>query len=314
MRIEQNISYIDTLDSFVTNTKKLNIHLTIIIILIGLIGHFLTILVYSKKKFRINSSNIVLLCLAINDSLFLIVHFFEDTIRNIKNVYNLNTNTNLLINIIDNNSLACSSANYLRYSLRMISTYMIIALTIQRLRIVYSPLRNDLKSKKSAWYSILLIIIISFLSNFWIIFAFKLKTTNTNLIYCDLNRHWTDVYFYLNSIYIAFIMLIPIILIIVCNCFIIYKSIKNDYKRKKLKSGRVKLIQSNENIFDLISPPVLEETKSFRMTDMANSPKVDDQINHETYKLESQTSKITTTLLFVSFSYAFLNLPYLITW
>ncbi len=70
-------------------------------------------------------------------------------------------------------------------------------------------------------------------------------------------------------------MLIPIILIIVCNCFIIYKSIKNDYKRKKLKSGRVKLIQSNENIFDLISPPVLEETKSFRMTDMANSPKVD---------------------------------------
>jgi hypothetical protein len=115
MRIEQNISYKETLDSFVTNTKKLNIYLTIIIILIGLIGHFLTILVYSKKKFRINSSNIVLLCLAINDSLFLMVHFFEGTTRNIKNVYNLNTNTYLLINIIDNNSLACSSANYLRY-------------------------------------------------------------------------------------------------------------------------------------------------------------------------------------------------------
>ena len=47
---------------------------------------------------------------------------------------------------------------------------------------------------------------------------------------------------------------------------------------------------------------------------MANNLKVDDQINHKAYKLESQTSKMTTTLLLVSFSYAFLNLPYLITW
>lgn len=40
----------------------------------GLIGHFLTVLVYSKKKWRKNSGNIYILCLAFFDSLFLITH------------------------------------------------------------------------------------------------------------------------------------------------------------------------------------------------------------------------------------------------
>ena len=71
----------------ILTTKKINIFLTFFIVIIGLCGHFLTILVYSKKRFRLNSSQIFLLCLAINDSLFLIVHFFEDTNRSIHEAY-----------------------------------------------------------------------------------------------------------------------------------------------------------------------------------------------------------------------------------
>ena len=61
--------------------RKYNVIITIIISFIGLLGHSLTIYVFAQKRFRKNSSNVFLLCLAINDGLYLITHFFEDTIR-----------------------------------------------------------------------------------------------------------------------------------------------------------------------------------------------------------------------------------------
>jgi hypothetical protein len=59
------------------NTRRINVMSTIIFTLIGLIGHFLTIFVFAQKRFRKNSSNVYLLCLAINDAFYLIIHFFE---------------------------------------------------------------------------------------------------------------------------------------------------------------------------------------------------------------------------------------------
>lgn len=76
--------------SFLEQSRKLNIILTIVIILIGLIGNFLTLFVFSQKKFkcfRSNSSHIYLMSLAANDSLFLFVHFFEDTIRTLSKFF-----------------------------------------------------------------------------------------------------------------------------------------------------------------------------------------------------------------------------------
>ena len=57
--------------------NQVNSILTIIIIIFGLIGHSLTIFVYSQNRFRRNSSNIYFLCLALNDSAYLIVHFLN---------------------------------------------------------------------------------------------------------------------------------------------------------------------------------------------------------------------------------------------
>ena len=73
-------------DSFLDNSKVINVSVTIFITVFGLCGHFLTICVYSKKKYRFNSNSVYLLCLSINDGLFLIVHFFEDTIRTIQSI------------------------------------------------------------------------------------------------------------------------------------------------------------------------------------------------------------------------------------
>ena len=54
--------------------KIVNLISTCVLICLGLVGHSLTIFVYSQARFRLNSSNVYLLCLAINDALYLISH------------------------------------------------------------------------------------------------------------------------------------------------------------------------------------------------------------------------------------------------
>ena len=67
--------------------RQINVFSTIVIIFIGLIGNFITIIVFAHQKFRVNSSNVYLLCLAVNDSLFLIIHFFENTVKTYQQLY-----------------------------------------------------------------------------------------------------------------------------------------------------------------------------------------------------------------------------------
>ncbi len=92
---------IEESEKFLTKAQKLNIVLTICITTIGLIGNSITVIIYGQKKYRKNSSNVFILCLAINDSLFLVVHFFEDTLRNIKSNFDLEQEIIEFINKID---------------------------------------------------------------------------------------------------------------------------------------------------------------------------------------------------------------------
>jgi hypothetical protein len=81
--INENFDCIGLASSYYvfTITRKINIFLSIFIIIIGLIGNLIQAAVFLHKKFRINSSNVYLLILALSDGLFLILHFFEDTLR-----------------------------------------------------------------------------------------------------------------------------------------------------------------------------------------------------------------------------------------
>jgi len=69
----------ETLNSylFLEQSRKINLVLTSIVIIFGLVGNSLIIFIFGQKRFRKNSFNIYLLCLAINDSIFLIVQFFS---------------------------------------------------------------------------------------------------------------------------------------------------------------------------------------------------------------------------------------------
>lgn len=299
---------------FLEISTKINICFTIIITIIGLIGHFLTLFVYSQKRFRLNSNNIFLFCLAINDSLFLIIHFFEDTIRSIKLNYTFSAKFNLFINrinIVDNSSIICWTSNYLRYTLRLISTFLIITITLQRLYVVYNPLQTKCKSKKSAWFITFIIIIISLVFNSWAIFLFKMNTyVETNIQYCDLDRNWTTFYFYLNFFYTFLAILLPIIVVFTCNFLIIHKLTEKEKERKHLTSTQTTSTTVSYN---------KKNNKILLLNTAAMNPNVSSIIQMDKNRIKvvmsiNKTKKMKKILLLVSFSYAIFNLPYLITW
>ena len=100
-------------------SRKINIYATICVILIGLIGNFITMFIFSQKKFRTNSSHVYLLCLSIIDTFFLVNHFFEDTIRAYISIYFSKTD-DLFFKTIFRNETICRLANYFQYTFQLI--------------------------------------------------------------------------------------------------------------------------------------------------------------------------------------------------
>jgi hypothetical protein len=93
-------------------SRKINLIAIFIIILLNLIGNFLTIFnKYSNKKFLHNPCHVFLLVLTINNSLFLIVYFFEDTLHTYSELY-MNDDGYLftLFNIKDQFETSCKSS------------------------------------------------------------------------------------------------------------------------------------------------------------------------------------------------------------
>jgi len=311
-------------------SRKINLLVSIVFLIIGLIGHLLTIFVFIQKRFRKNSCDVYILCLAINDLLFLIIHFFEDTIRTFKDiVFAVNNNLNDLkllhsLNLIDNSILSCLSMNYLRYVLRFISAYIIVAFTIQRLLSIHSPFSQRFKSTKSAWLTIGVLTCCSFLINIWVLFYFEIQsdeTYNNNVKSCEVKnekKEWIREYFHITLAYIFIIILIPIIVIFVSNSIIIINIFQSCPKRNGLKMHK-----STFNIKNKKKKKKTEITSSGGGSSSTNNDNkvklrpyyltIDQIINRVTNKA-NKSKKITKMLILISFSYAFLNLPYLVAW
>lgn len=229
---------------FLNHARKANIFSSVTITIIGLIGNILTIFVFSQKRFRTNTSNVYFLCLAINDCLFLLVHFFQDTLRTFDQVYRLDypilSKISQLINLTDKFDVSCRLINYLRYVLCFISVYIILAYTIQRLSIVRSPITNHVKSKRSAYRTIFMIVFISLLINSWPLYLFELNASqdpfNRNTTtQCDIRPDWQKLYNQISFAFLTLIMLVPILIIITCNFVIIVQTINAESKRKILQ-------------------------------------------------------------------------------
>lgn len=284
--------------SILTISREINIFSTILVIFFGLIGHILTIYVFGQRRFRLKSGSVYLLCLSVNDSLFLIIHLFEDTIRTFKDIYLTESHSRdrltfwinflNLINITDKHDLLCRLINYLRYTLRFISAYIIVAYTLQRLSLLKTPYK--FRSIRSAWNTVFLTVWLAFLFNMWVPFLFEIQSDEHGVKYCDMNKTWKHEYFTINVVYICLIMLLPIIIIFISNSIIIYHTIRID--RAEETTDRSCQLETMDS-FSVSSRFLSARRIAFKA---------------------KYTSQIARVLILISFSYAFLSLPYFVSW
>lgn len=288
-------------------SKKWNAFLTIIIVIFGLIGHSITINIYRHTRNRKNSSTVYLLCLAIADSIFLIIHFFEDTVRTYQSIYS-DLSFISMINITDKYTIACRLINYIRYVLRFVSAYIIVAFTLKRLLMVYVLTNSN--SKSYAWLTVSVIFLIGLFINLWVPFLFEIQTDENKNLYCDIDKKLKTEYFHITVVYICLIMFIPIVTIFLSNSLIIFKAFKAN-SIQNLNIQQTILVSKNEL-----------NTKSFltfnsSLTDDTNNRARSSSIVAIKSFIEDKSRNVNTVakiLLWISFSYAVLNLPYFVTW
>lgn len=260
-----------------------------------------------QKRFRKNSSHIYMLCLALNNFIYLIIHFSN---------YKYKNNFNL---ISDTHNLVCKSFSYLKFILQFTSAYIIVAFTLQRFLVVWSPFYNGFKSKKSAWLTVCTIFCVSLALNSWSLLLFE----NNNII-CDIKKDYNNEYFLMILIHLVLIMIIPIIVIIVSNSMIIFNIRKSKFKhddltksnccnkKQKIKSKLKRSQLPNKHELMRFNLNLIEHELSIvKETYFLN---VNQLINDITINQPNKTKNITKLLLVISFSYSLFSLPYLVSW
>lgn len=262
---------------------KIILFSNLFVIFSGLIGNFSTFFVFIQSRFRRNSTNIFLLVLAINDFFYLIFYFIDDSVITIQYTYEINMN--FILDTLNDLKLY-HLIKYMRYVLRNISSYTVVIFTIQRLMLVYRPFSYRLKSKKSAWKLIFVIIFLSITTNIWIFYKFNLEDN-----------------FCLILAYIIYIILIPVLIILCSNIILIINLFKNNTIilniSRSTTTESMNRLNNKQTTATTINKPYYLSFNQFinKIALKANNPK-----------------HLTKMLLFISITYGLLNLQYLIVW
>jgi hypothetical protein len=281
-------------------------------------------------------------------NLTLFKHFFEDTLRTYIDIYLNGDHSNVdalcyttaninnmrqshvnkesllrLINITDRFDFTCSLVNYFRYFLRFLSAYIIVVFTIQRAIAIYFPLfqRSKLESGLFAWVTVILITSIGAVSNIWVPFLFKPRELfldkTFSIKYCDVQKEFKSSYFIITISYIVITMLIPILIIFVCNFLIIFTLIRAKKQRQSMLNGGSIEIEIKSTKVEADKPTLIEETSLLNVNKPVQSAKngsMKKSVKGKRTNTGDDSNKITKMLILMSFSYAILNLPYFISW
>ena len=140
-----------------------------------------------------------------------------------------------------------------------------------------------------------------------------------------MKKSWRTEYFRITIIYIIVTMLVPTLIILVCNFVIICGTYKTNQSlkfttRKKLSIFQNKFFTTNDSpkktlarnkkLAQLPKPSVKRKVSFVFKKHYLSTNKIVSKISGKT----NSSKKLTKMLLFLSFSYVMLNLPYLISW
>ena len=192
-------------------------------------------------------------------------------------------------------------------------------MSVHRLLLVYTPLSTSFRSKKTAWLIILIVNVVSFAANGWVIQYFKIQARHDTKPYCDVNKSYHATYFLIAAIFTFVVVLVPVFAIIVLNAMIILKTNENETKRRKeLQSNVSRQYTNNNNNEARQSNSISTRTKRYTsVIDIKIKQfysNTDQEINNIRQSTEQASRKLRKLLIMISITYAMFNLPYMVVW
>lgn len=161
---------------------------------LGIVGNVLSILIFLSPRYRRQSSHFYLLSLALSDLCFLIINLIEDTFRNHNQLYQSR------INVLDRSPLlVCISVQYARNVTRLLSSWIIVSFTIERLLVVFYPLKRAIICRrKIARFVVSILFVLSLLSNINVPFHYAIIRLSNNphgeQTICDILPPYRQIY------------------------------------------------------------------------------------------------------------------------
>ena len=217
-----------------------------IIISVGTIGNTLTIIVILRQMFRISSTSLFLLCLAFSDLLVL----YTGPLR--QWILHLTMDRDLFPKTVDVRTLSeagCRSHTYLTYASIQISSWLLVAVTVERLLSVVMPHRiKTISTCRVAMIFITSVVVSVLLLNVFFLFGIGYA-----LVEAETQRQQRPVYHncwpknenylnYNNDVWpwidfcVAFA--IPFLFLTICNTIIIVKLAKTRLFRRRMSVGQ----------------------------------------------------------------------------
>jgi cbb3-type cytochrome oxidase subunit 3 len=162
---------------------------------------------------------------------------------------------------------------------------------------------------------VVILAVLGIVLNVWVPFLFQIRGEKNT--YCDIVREYSGIYFKITIAYIILTMLIPILIICVCNTLIIYFVFRANKKRQTLTNNKPiaspkKSYGMSENI-NLMSTMEMGSTAALDYTALNRNNKMTKSAKNRK-SCPADSNKITRMLILMSFSYAILNLPYFVSW
>jgi hypothetical protein len=212
----------DSVPTLVAVEQYISIYGPLILTTLGIVGNILSILIFLSPRYRRQSSHFYLLCLALSDLCFLIINLLEDTFRNHNQLYQSR------INFVDrSSSTICIFIQYARNVTRLVSSWIIVSFTIERLLVVFHPLRRAIICRrKIARFVVLVVFIISLLSNLNVPFHYgiiNVSDRKENDTICDILPKYRSIYMRFAIITMISVYLFPMCIIGLVNMLICCK-------------------------------------------------------------------------------------------
>lgn len=205
---------------------------------LGIVGNILSILIFLSPRYRRQSSHFYLLSLALSDLCFLVINLIEDTFRNHNEMFQSQ------INVLDRSpTFMCISAQYVRNSTRLLSSWIIVSFTIERLLVVFYPLkRADICRRKIARFVVFLLFLMSLLSNINVPFQYGITDRTTDdgkrKTICDILPDYRSIYMKFAITAMISVYLVPMCIIGLVNMLICCKLWQKSLLTSKDQQGQ----------------------------------------------------------------------------